>query len=74
MLMRYLVHFKCGRCGWSWSVASENLTDTVAAVQKEGCPKRCGFTGNILLVGHENHEETAISQMIGQGLGGFCRF
>lgn len=72
--MRYLIHFKCMRCGWLWSVASERISDTVDDVVKDGCPRTCGLPGDILLVGHETNEEAGILQMLAEGYGGFCRF
>ncbi|OIP89067.1 MAG: hypothetical protein AUK55_15105 [Syntrophobacteraceae bacterium CG2_30_61_12] len=72
--MRYLVHFKCLRCGWLWSVASEQVVDTVDSVVRNGCPRDCGLPGQILLVGHESIEESSMLMMLAQGYGGFCRF
>jgi hypothetical protein len=74
VIMRYLVHFKCLRCGWLWSVASDEISDTVNGVTQSGCPRDCGIPGQVLLVGHETFEENGILQMLAQGYARFCGF
>ena len=70
--MKYLLHFQCARCGHTWSVPCDSMSGALNSLGERGCPKTCGFGGQILLTGHDTAAELATRQALDLGLAAIC--